>query len=157
MEEDRQPATYIVFSCPKCQRYTYAKETQKNRVCGYCGKKINLTNIQGKPVIGVHAAHQLALEKDHELLSRQQIAIDITSSLKLKAKSHEGPTFSRDELFTQIDQFIQQECQVRGIQFDATIPESYLKLLFEHATQKNQHISFEEYCKFFYNQQRKSA
>jgi len=70
-KKDETP--YLVFSCTKCNGFTYAKTTQKQKKCPRCGRIHLLSNIlnSGKIINGISAAVNHVKEKQNELAIKE--------------------------------------------------------------------------------------
>ncbi len=70
-EKDETP--YLVFSCTKCNGFTYAKTTQKHKKCPRCGRVHLVSKILGSGEIinGISAAVDRVKEKQHELAIKE--------------------------------------------------------------------------------------
>ena len=70
-KKDKTP--YVVFSCTKCNGFTYAKTTQKQKKCPRCGRVHLISKIVGcgEIINGISAAVDLVKEKQHELAIRE--------------------------------------------------------------------------------------
>jgi len=66
-KKDETP--YLVFTCKKCQQYSYAKTTQKTKKCLRCGRTHQVKDILGlgEIVYGMTAAVDTVKKKQTEL------------------------------------------------------------------------------------------
>ena len=64
---------YLVFSCTKCNGFTYAKTTQKRKKCPRCGRIHLLSRIldSGEIINGISAAVNHVKEKQNELAIKE--------------------------------------------------------------------------------------
>jgi len=70
-KKDETP--YLVFSCTKCNGFTYVKTTQKRKKCPRCGRLHLVSNILGSGEIinGISAAVNHVKEKQNELAIKE--------------------------------------------------------------------------------------
>ena len=70
-KKDETP--YLVFSCTKCNGFTYVKNTQKKKKCPRCGRVHVVSNIsnRGEIINGISAAVDRVKEKQHELAIKE--------------------------------------------------------------------------------------
>jgi len=70
-KKDETP--YLVFSCAKCNGFTYVKTSQKRNKCPRCGRLHLVSNILGKGEIinGISAAVNHVKEKQNELAIKE--------------------------------------------------------------------------------------
>jgi len=66
-KKDESP--YLVFTCKKCQQYSYVKTTQKSKKCLRCGRTHQVKDIisLGEVVYGMTAAVEAVKQKQTEL------------------------------------------------------------------------------------------
>jgi hypothetical protein len=66
-KKDESP--YLVFTCKKCQQYSYVKTTQKTKKCLRCGRTHQVKDILGlgEVVYGMTAAVETVKQKQTEL------------------------------------------------------------------------------------------
>ena len=140
---------YVVFACPACQRWTYAKTTQKSRRCGYCNKMNRLESIHGTIVAGVNQAHILANKNDHEWLLQQGVHFS-TSNHEVPTPTEEAQeTFS--EKILRIHQLVEEELRIKGLTMGPLIPRGYLEICFNHCNDGT--LSFDQYLRYVQRQQ----
>ena len=151
-KKDETP--YLVFSCTKCNGFTYAKTTQKQKRCPRCGRVHTVSKIldSGEIINGISAAVDRVKEKQHELAIKELGAPPEFSSLgdfrlhsSLKTKKREIETCGEEgdyipqfkkilidlvELYTKVPYFV---FEIFAENYN--IPEPELKILL-HSFQK---------------------
>jgi len=70
-KKDETP--YLVFSCTKCNGFSYVKTTQKRKKCPRCGRVHLVSNIldSGEIINGISAAVNHVKEKQNELAIKE--------------------------------------------------------------------------------------
>lgn len=70
-KKDETP--YLIFTCEKCNQYTYVKTTQKSKKCARCRhlNKIENVMVNGEVVNGISIAVELVKQRQHELAIKE--------------------------------------------------------------------------------------
>ena len=73
MEFKKDKTPYYVFSCSKCQQYSYVKTTQKTKKCLRCGRRHQIKNIAfiSEIMTGITAAKDRVIELQDELARKE--------------------------------------------------------------------------------------
>lgn len=79
----RDNTPYLVFSCSKCQQFSYVKLTQKTKKCLRCGRihKVNSIKCDGEIVSGITKALKLVKKKQGELNGEPHFEVDTSFSI----------------------------------------------------------------------------
>ncbi|NHJ47362.1 MAG: DUF1922 domain-containing protein [Asgard group archaeon] len=61
---------YIVVRCPRCSKWTYAKSTQKTRLCSRCEKRFKINDLEVIYAESHQHAHILVKHKNEQEMKK---------------------------------------------------------------------------------------